>query len=246
VNSIKKVCEDTYIIQAELIDPLPIVPKPFQFFMIWIPRVEELPMSIADLRDDTVSFLFRVRGKGTRALASLKNNSFIGLKGPLGKGLNIKPNTKILAIAGGIGIAPIPYLVRVSRSLHSKVHILWGVKRGSEIFSLENTFDLGNLGISIATEDCSIGFCGTVIDLAQKVLEIENFDDVIFVGPNPMLKEACLRFQRLNPWVSLETIVKCGIGFCGSCSLPPTPYLLCVDGPVFRCSQVIDYLLNYT
>ena len=63
-----------------------------------------------------------------------------------------------------------------------------------------------------------------------------------------MIKKAFLAAEEANiPFqASLERIMRCGIGICGSCMLGK--YRVCRDGPVFTSRQlreVIDEFANY-
>ncbi len=220
--------------------------KPFQFFTVWIPRVDEIPLSIADFNGRELVFIYKVKGYGTKSFSKLSRGSIVGLKGPLGKGINVESlGRSILVITGGIGIAPIPYLVRIlTHNTNAKIDIFWGVKEHTEIFDVKSLIPMEKVNrIIISVEDCGQKeyLCGKITDVIDS-REINNYDSIIAVGPLAMLKTVCRRFRVSNPYVALETIVKCGIGICGSCYIRYTDKLLCVDGPVFRCSEVEKHL----
>ena len=244
VLCIDKVAEDVFHLSLKLLWGAESV-RPFNFFTIWVPRVDEIPLSIAYYDGEKYSFLFKVRGVGTKALASIRPGSFLGLKGPLGRGFLIHDKTsRILAVVGGIGIAPIPFFIKGSS--YSRLDVVWGVKKKSELFDLNKLFPeiAGKYHLITATEDCSYGVCGTVID-ALKNIDLDTYDIIIAVGPQPMLRLLCENTRELKAssvYVALETIVKCGAGLCGSCYIKYTNKLLCVDGPVFRCDEVIVHL----
>ena len=81
---------------------------PGQFFMLEAPgRLLPRPMSLCQL-----AFLIDAIGPGTRALCSLAPGSAIHVLGPLGNGFDLDVS-KPLLVAGGIGIAPMPYLAAV-------------------------------------------------------------------------------------------------------------------------------------
>lgn len=240
VVEIKQITEEVYYLKAKPISYINNI-NPFNFFMIWIPRIDELPLSIAYLYDNEYSFLFKVKGIGTQTLSKVLPGQFIGLKGPLGRGFIINdPLKKALVIAGGIGIAPIPLFI--DRAMCKELDVIWGVKKGIELFDIDSLFPgiRGKYNLIIATEDCSHGMCGTVLDVLKSI-DIRNYDIIIAVGPKPMLNEICSKYIKINKdiYVALETLVKCGIGVCGSCYIPSSDKLLCRDGPVFKCSEVI-------
>ena len=98
------------------------------------------------------------------------------------------------------------------------------------------------------TEDGSFGQKGVVTDPLDDLLREEKYDMIYACGPEPMIKRVFLAAEEANtPFqASLERIMRCGIGICGSCMLGK--YRVCRDGPVFSSHQlreVIDELGNY-
>lgn len=236
-----------YYVEFELIEPLKRPPLPFQFVNVWIPGVDEVPMSIAQYREEpsTLSLIFKVVGKGTKAL--IEREGFFGIKGPLGNGIDLRGYSKLLFIAGGVGIAPLPYLADYALQCGVLVDVVWGVRSGDMLFSLKELVkQLGE--VYYATEDCSVGFCGKATQLATKLVSAKStkWDLVVAVGPSTMLRDICRSLSAFTEvYVSLEAIVKCGLGACGSCALKPYPKLLCVDGPVFKCAEVTEHLEQF-
>jgi len=218
--------------------------KPFNFFNIWVPRVDEIPLSIAYEDGKRLFFLYKLKGLGTKTLAQQRVGSFIGIKGPLGRGFEPQEGEKWLAVVGGIGVAPIPMLIRRAFEVGAKIDVFWGVRSSSEFFDIGGIFGLPNRAWRMVrvSEDCVEGFCGLVTD-AIKGIDLDKYDVVIAVGPQEMLKAFCRQYgeDRENAYISLETIVKCGMGICGSCYVLGSEKLLCVDGPVFKCTEVMKH-----
>jgi len=238
----KPVALDTYLLATEPISMLnDIDVKPFNFFNIWVPGVDEIPLSIAYKVEKKLFFLYKVRGIGTKTLAQQKVGAFIGVKGPLGKGFEPKKGEKWLVVAGGIGVAPVPMLIKKIFEVGAELDVFWGVRRSSEFFNIVEIFGLPKKAWRIvkASEDCIEGFCGLVID-AIRGINVDRYDVIIAIGPQEMLKMFCKLYgeNRENIYVSLETMVKCGMGICGSCYVSGSEKLLCIDGPVFRCFEV--------
>mgnify|MGYP001772530981 CR=1 FL=1 len=235
VEYTQKLSSTYYKTVLRLLSYLP-KPRPLQFINIILPMFDELPMTIAGVGDDSLTILYKVRGEGTRRLATY--NGYLAIKGPLGKGIDVFPREKILFVAGGSGVAGYLYLANYAGSLGSTVDLVWGVKSGSEVFELASP---SGPTIYLATEDCSKGFCGTALELTHNLLERgqRKYDKVVVVGPAEMLKKACRELpESVEKYVALETMVKCGIGICGSCVVKPYPFLLCRHGPVFNCREI--------
>ena len=89
------------------------LPKPGQFVMVWIPGVDEVPMSISGYSDDGHwSITVKNIGECTNALHNLRIGDYIGVRGPLGnhfKLINLSLK-EIYLIGGGIGMAPLKFL----------------------------------------------------------------------------------------------------------------------------------------
>src|SRR5881409_1836011 len=83
---------------------------PGQFFMLEAPgKLLPRPMSLCQAPPGELVFLFEAIGSGTRALAALRTGDAIQVLGPLGNGFDLSVERPLL-VAGGIGIAPMPYL----------------------------------------------------------------------------------------------------------------------------------------
>lgn len=227
----------------KLVEPSPIDPKPLQFINIWIPGVDEVPMSISnyDKGKNELSIVFKVVGPGTTAIRDL--NGFFGMKGPIGNGFNPGRYSRLLYVAGGSGIAPLPLLAKVCSEKGVILDVAWGVKHSVELFNVKEFAPWVN-DVFYASEDCVIGYCGYVSKLVDELLSNKSvWDAVLAVGPREMLRKACTwNSKSIDVYVSIETIVKCGLGACGSCIVKPMSHLLCKDGPVFSCGEVIGHL----
>ncbi|MBC7131076.1 dihydroorotate dehydrogenase electron transfer subunit, partial [Candidatus Bathyarchaeota archaeon] len=89
-----------------------------------------------------------------------------------------------------------------------------------------------------ATEDGSYGFKGLATQLLRKALAKERFEMIYACGPEPMIREAYNLAEKysLGFEASLERLMRCAIGICGSCVIGG--YRVCRDGPVFTGEQL--------
>jgi dihydroorotate dehydrogenase electron transfer subunit len=238
-----KLSSTYYKVDFRLLDKPGARPKPLQFVNVWIPLVDEVPMSISDYEDyeDKLSIIVKVVGEGTRAL--IEGSGYYGVKGFYGNGINIEDYNSMLFVAGGVGIAPLPLLVKRCLEADCKVDVVWGVRSGDMLFNVKSVAP-GVNEVYVATEDCSIGYCGLASKLASSLIQKYpgRWSVIVAVGPKSMLRALCENLGDRDVYVSLEAIVKCGLGACGSCTLKPYPKLLCRDGPVFKCGEIIDHL----
>ncbi len=208
---------------------------PGQFYMLRAWDREPFlsrPLSICSLSEDYIQFLYEVKGKGTKAFANLKTGDSIYLLGPLGNGFNLNTHEKIGIIAGGIGIAPMIYLVK---KLGKNADFYAGFRE--EPYCIKEIEDSANQ-LYIATENGSIGHEGYIVDIFNP----EKYSQVLACGPIPMLKRVVLMCKEKNVpiYISMENRMACGIGACLGCNIETVEGMkrVCKEGPVFSGEEI--------
>jgi dihydroorotate dehydrogenase electron transfer subunit len=90
------------------------------------------------------------------------------------------------------------------------------------------------------TEDGSYGVRCLATEPLEALLEKEKFDIVYSCGPELMVRKVfdITEKRGLPMEASLERLMRCGIGLCGSCVIGK--YRVCRDGPVFNASQLSE------
>ena len=213
--------------------------KPGQFAMIWIPGVNELPMSVMiSEKKDEAGLTVRKRGESSTALYNLKIGDKIGVRGPYGNSFEIT-NGKILLIGGGTGLVPLMRLIKYSNPdwTTNQITVLMGSKTKEEVFfediSNKMLTHSQNPQIIPVTEDGSYGEKGYVTDVLEKLLEENTYDAIYTCGPELMMHKVVKLANEKGIFVqaSLERMMKCGVGICGSCCVDQD--LVCRDGTVF-------------
>ncbi len=83
------------------------------------------------------------------------------------------------------------------------------------------------------TEDGSYGEKGYVTDVLEKLLEENTYDAIYTCGPELMMYKTVQMANKKGIFVqaSLERMMKCGVGICGSCCVNDD--LVCRDGTIF-------------
>lgn len=204
--------------------------RPGQFFMIWIPGIDEIPMSVSYINNDIKGITFKRVGDATSALFKLKKGDKIGIRGPYGNYFKIN-GKNIIFVGGGTGIAAIAPAVEeaINKKINCKVII--GAKSKEELFFEKRLKDTG-AELYIATDDGSKGFKGYASDLAIELINRNKFDQILTCGPELMMKKI-FNNRRDTPFqASLERYMKCGIGLCGQCCIGEG-LRVCKEGPVF-------------
>jgi dihydroorotate dehydrogenase electron transfer subunit len=203
---------------------------PGQFFMIWIPGVDEIPMSVSSITREVKGITFRRVGDATNALFSFKPGQHIGIRGPYGNGFRLEGG-QLLFVGGGTGVAMLAPAVEQARKRNLKSTVIIGVKTKKELF-FEERLRRCDATVLVSTDDGSKGYRGLASDLAKEILRKEPIDAVYTCGPEAMMK-TLLSFCNTIPFqASLERYMKCSIGICGQCCIGEG-VRVCVDGPIF-------------
>ena len=207
--------------------------EPGQFIMVWSPGIDEIPISIADASPEgEVVVAIADVGDCSHSLHQKHEGDLVGLRGPYGRGFTIS-GERLCMVAGGYGAAPLRFAAKRAKELDTQVVVLEGARSSAELLYIAE-FERMGCDIRIATEDGSEGYSGTITELLEKLLASgEKFERVLTCGPELMLERVCKITSRagIPTQVSVERIVKCGCGACGSCDLGG--YRICKDGPIF-------------
>lgn len=209
--------------------------QPGQFAMAWLPGIEERPFSLMD--DDPASLTVADVGPFTSALCTLEPGDRLWLRGPYGHGFDLLGRRHLL-VGGGCGVAPLALLAKLALSQGHVVIAALGA-RTADLLMLRWRFEELGCRMIVATEDGSVGYHGTVLDAVQETLDDRWPDAVYACGPEPMLTSLARQAHELGLpcWVSMERVMKCGLGICGTCHLGDR--LVCRDGPVFEGGEML-------
>ena len=223
-----------------------ISPKPGQFALIWVPGIDEVPMSISGYDNDgNWSITVKNVGECTNAIFQLKIGDYIGVRGPLGNYFELPNNDSkiIFLIGGGIGIASLKCLASELHKKKFKLIIIESVKIKNEIIFINDfqAFNNENSEIFYTTDDGSYGLKGFASDFFEKLIRgysQENLSDSMAYtcGPEKMMYKIFRICETYNIQLqaSLERIMRCGCGLCGLCAIDPLGLLVCKDGPIFN------------
>jgi dihydroorotate dehydrogenase electron transfer subunit len=212
--------------------------RPGQFFMVWVPGVDEVPMSVS-YTGRTKGITVREIGEATKALSSLHSGDMIGIRGPYGRGF-APPKSKYLVVGGGTGIAAIMPAAEIANDTEI-VDVALGARNEHEII-FEDRARKASDNVHISTDDGSRGYHGTVVAMVDEMLKKKSYGQVIACGPEKMLYyllQTCKKYG-VESQMSLERYMKCGSGLCGSCVIDGKR--VCADGPVFYGREIDDML----
>jgi dihydroorotate dehydrogenase electron transfer subunit len=209
--------------------------SPGQFAMVWIPGINEIPMSVMISQENgKAAFTVRKHGLATTDLFSKKVGDKIGIRGPYGNSFTIKQG-KLLLVGGGTGLVPLLRLVTALKK-SDNITVLMGAKTKVEVFfeSLaDKLLEESKHKVIVVTEDGSYGEKGLVTDVMGKLFQENRFDAVYTCGPEKMMYKVVQMAVANKIYVeaSIERMMKCGIGICGSCCFGDV--MACKDGTIF-------------
>lgn len=211
------------------------------------------PLSIHKVEKNQVFILFRVRGRGTQALAGKKEGESLDVLGPLGRGFKVNRKGQPVLIAGGIGIAPLLFLAQTLKKAEQKKAklkqkkgiLLLGAASAGEIVA-KKEFQAIGFEVKVATDDGSKGKKGPVTGLLPQVLESQkagSLVDIYACGPKEMffeIKKIISGNQKIKGQISFEQLMGCGTGVCSACTtnFKSGPKKVCRDGPVFDIKEI--------
>ena len=208
---------------------------------------ERIPLTVADYdRDEgSVTIIFQVVGAATERLNHLNvGDSLCDFVGPLGNATNISGLGKVAVIGGGVGCAIAYPVAKALFESGATVHSIVGF-RNRELAILEEEFKAHSTKFVPVSDDGSWGKKGLVTDALRALIESgEHYDEVIAIGPLPMMKFVSMLTKEYNipTVVSMNPIMIDGTGMCGGCRLTVGGEVkfACVDGPEFD-GHLVDF-----
>jgi dihydroorotate dehydrogenase electron transfer subunit len=244
-----------YYLFTILAPEIAIAAKPGQFIQIGVndPGANDpiLPRPISlfsrNEAEGSISFIFKVVGRGTGILAGKKKGELLTVRGPIGNGFSVAGTARnILLIAGGIGMPPLYFLAEhlQQTTLRKELLLFYGGRTRRDLLVLERWSGLG-IKLFPATDDGSFGYHGIVTDyLFEEYQQMQTPPDFLAAcGPGPMLKavQDIAGALKIPGELSLEAHMACGVGACLGCVCETIQGYrrVCVDGPVFPVDEVL-------
>ncbi len=237
------IVDETRAVKTFVLDASLPKAEPGQFVMLWLPGVDEKPISIAAPGPLTLT-VARV-GPFSMALHDCRVGDYLGWRGPFGRPFQLCPDSLALLVGGGYGAAPLHFLATRAREggmALEQVVVALGARR-QDYLTFVGRFRALGIEPIIATDDGSVGYKGYVTDAVLDYLDRHPalrppLPVVYGCGPEGMLV-ALYRLARqrgLKGQLSVERYMKCGFGLCGQCAMDGL--LVCLDGPVLSLDQL--------
>ena len=208
---------------------------------------ERIPLTVADYDRvaGSVTIIFQIVGATTERLNHMKVGDCLqDFVGPLGRATNTSGKKKVCVVGGGVGCAIAYPVAKKFHELGVTVHTVAGF-RSKDLVILEDEFAAVSDRFERMSDDGTWGRQGLVTNALRELIESgEQYDEVITIGPLPMMKFVCKLTKEFNvPTVaSMNPIMIDGTGMCGGCRLTVGGEMkfACVDGPEFD-GHLIDF-----
>ena len=220
--------------------------EPGQFIILRVgDDGERIPLTIADYdrEKETITIIYQIVGYSTKALSLLNEGDEItDFVGPLGEPTKLHASKHVIGVAGGVGSAPLYPQLRALAQMGVEVDVIIGGREAQYVLWADE-FRKFCKNVYITTDDGSLGRKGFVTQvLADLIEQGEEIDEVIAIGPVPMMKAvvAVTKPHNIKTSVSLNPIMIDGTGMCGCCRVTVDGKIkfACVDGPDFDGLQV--------
>ena len=214
--------------------------KPGQFLMLWMPGVDEIPLSILNVEGGQVSVAVKKVGDATRHLHELQMGDLVGVRGPFGNSFT-ESRGRVLLVGGGTGTAPLLFLAKRLAAKADKLSFIIGAQTRAELVYLHDlNLVCSEESVISTTDDGSFGIKCLATEPLEDLLKKQSFNMVYTCGPEQMMRKVfnIAEKRRIPMEASLERLMRCGIGLCGSCVIGK--YRVCRDGPVFNLSQLSE------
>lgn len=219
---------------------------PGQFIIFRIDEEgERIPLTISgyDREKGTVTIIFQKVGYTTMKLDTLnEGDALLDFVGPLGEPSHTEGVKRAAVIGGGLGVAIAYPQAKALHEAGCEVDLIVGF-RNEHLIILKDELAAACTDLTIMTDDGSNGNKGFVTQALQAKLDAgKAYDEVIAIGPLPMMKAVCdlTKPKDIKTIVSMNPIMIDGTGMCGGCrvTVGGVTKFACVDGPDFDGHQV--------
>ena len=235
---------------AELVVEAPLIARSRKAGHFVIVRVdkqgERMPLTIsdADVERGTITLVVQRIGVSSRKLCALEvGDQIVDLVGPLGKATDIKKFGTVVCACGGVGAAPMLPIAKALKEAGNRVITVLAA-RTSELIILKDQLEAVSDEVIVMTDDGSMGQKGLVTTGVEQVINREQVDKCVTIGPAIMMKFVALTTKKYNvpTEASLNTIMVDGTGMCGACRVTVNgkTKFVCVDGPEFD-AHAVDF-----
>ena len=236
--------------------PKALAAQPGQFFQLLCPAPDEgevwfrRPQSIYRVARSSgrIEFLYKVVGRGTRGLATLKPGNTLNMLGPLGVSFRLEPAWKNVVVLGrGVGLATMAPISQLAGEHGVRVTAILSA-RSEELAMAADLFE--SVGTVIKVLDTDGSSAVENVETILRRLIAEKKADAFFTCGSNRLMQLMKRLGRehgIPGQMAMEQIMACGLGPCYICvrTFDVKGKLemrrVCVEGPVFDLQECLGW-----
>lgn len=236
--------------------PKALAAQPGQFFHLLCPSPDEgevwfrRPQSLYRVARSSgrIEFLYKVVGRGTKGLATLKPGDTLNMLGPLGVGFTLAPEWKNVVVLGrGVGLATMAPISQLAGERGVRVTAILSA-RSEELAMAADLFESVGTVIKVLDTD-GTSAVDNVEAILLKLIQEKKADAFFTCGSNRLMQlmKRLGRAHGIPGQMAMEQIMACGLGPCYICvrTFEVGGKLemrrVCVDGPVFDLQECLGW-----
>jgi len=236
--------------------PKALAASPGQFFQLLCPSPDAIevwfrrPQSVYRVARSSgrLEFLYKVVGRGTQGLATLKPGDTLDMVGPLGKGFTIDPKWKNIVVLGrGVGLATMAPISQTAGEMGVRVTAILSA-RSPDLVLAADLFESVGTVIKVLDTD-STSSVENVEAILRRLIREKKADAFYTCGSNRLLQlmKRIAREHKIPGQAAMEQIMACGLGPCYICvrtfEVDGKKELrrVCVEGPVFDLQECMGW-----
>ena len=236
--------------------PKALAATPGQFFQLLCPSPDAIevwfrrPQSVyrVERSSGRLEFLYKVVGRGTQGLATLKPGDMLDMVGPLGRGFTIDRQSKNIVVLGrGVGLATMAPISQLAGQMGVRITAILSA-RSPELALAADLFESVGTVIKVLDTDGSSAVENVEAILLRLIRE-EKADAFYTCGSNRLLQlmKRIAREHGVPGQAAMEQIMACGLGPCYICVRTfeidgkKEMRRVCVEGPVFDLQECLGW-----
>jgi dihydroorotate dehydrogenase electron transfer subunit len=236
--------------------PKALAATPGQFFQLLCPSPDAIevwfrrPQSVYRVERSSarLEFLYKVVGRGTQGLATLKPGELLDMVGPLGQGFTIDPRWKNIVVLGrGVGLATMAPISQLAGQMGVRITAILSA-RSPELALAADLFETVGTVIKVLDTDGSSAV-ENVAAILRRLIRERKADAFYTCGSNRLLQlmKRVAREHRIPGQAAMEQIMACGLGPCYICVRTfevdgkKEMRRVCVEGPVFDLQECLGW-----
>ena len=236
--------------------PKALAATPGQFFQLLCPSPDAIevwfrrPQSVyrVERSSGRLEFLYKVVGRGTQGLATLKPGDMLDMVGPLGRGFTIDRQSKNIVVLGrGVGLATMAPISQLAGQMGVRITAILSA-RSPELALAADLFESVGTVIKVLDTD-GTSSVENVETILRRLIREKKADAFYTCGSNRLLQlmKRIAREHGVPGQAAMEQIMACGLGPCYICVRTfeidgkKEMRRVCVEGPVFDLQECLGW-----